>query len=129
MGGMVNAVEAGYPQNEIMRASMEFQRAVEDGRKVIVGVNRFIAKEEHPLKLLKIDESVERAQVARILDTKKNRDNAKVAACLARIRDTARSEANLMDPILEAVREYAMLGEICGALMDVFGAYQDPAKF
>jgi methylmalonyl-CoA mutase N-terminal domain/subunit len=129
MGGMVNAVEAGYPQNEIMRASMEFQRAVEEGRKVIVGVNRFIAKEEHPLKLLKIDESVERGQIARILDTKKNRDNEKVAACLARIRDTARSEANLMDPILEAVREYALLGEICTALMDVFGAYQDPAKF
>ncbi|HEY6007125.1 MAG TPA: methylmalonyl-CoA mutase family protein [Geobacteraceae bacterium] len=129
MGGMVNAVEAGYPQNEIMRASMEFQRAVEEGRKVIVGVNRFIAKEEQPLKLLKIDDSVERGQIARILDTKKNRDNEKVAACLARIRDTARSEANLMDPILEAVREYALLGEICTALMDVFGAYQDPAKF
>ncbi len=129
LGGMVAAVEAGYPQGEIIRASMEFQRAVEEHKKTIVGVNRFVAKDEEPLKLLKIDDSVERAQIARIADTRKNRDNEKVEAALRRIRDTARSRDNLLPPIVEAVREYALLGEVCDALMDVFGVYEDPAEF
>ena len=129
IGGMVAAVEQGYPQEEIMRASMEFQKAVEAGRKVIVGVNRFEMKEEKPIPILKIDEAVERAQIARIRETRRNRDNAKVERCLKEIRDTARSGGNLMYPILEAVREYALLGEVCDALVDVFGAYEDPAVF
>ncbi len=129
MGGMIAAVEAGYPQDEIMRASMEFQKAVEDGRKVIVGVNKFVMEEEKPIPILKIDDAVERAQIARIEETKRNRDNAKVERCLQEIRDAARGGENLMYPILEAVREYALLGEICGALVDVFGAYEDPAVF
>ncbi len=129
MGGMIAAVEMGYPQDEIMRASMEFQRAVEEGRKVIVGVNKFVMEEEKPIPILKIDEAVERAQIARIEETKRNRDNAKVERCLAEIRDAARSGDNVMYPILEAVREYALLGEICDALVDVFGAYEDPAVF
>ncbi len=129
LGGMVAAVEAGYPQSEIIRASMEFQRAVEDGRKVIVGVNKYVKKDAKPLHLLKIDDSVERAQVARIAEVKKNRDNAAVEAALGRVRDAARGQENLMYPIVEAVGEYALLGEVCGALVDVFGAYQDPAIF
>ena len=129
MGGMIAAVEMGYPQDEIMRASMEFQRAVEEGRKVIVGVNKFVMEEEKPIPILKIDEAVEKAQIARIEETKRNRDNAKVERCLAEIRDAARSGDNVMYPILEAVREYALLGEICDALVDVFGAYEDPAVF
>ena len=129
LGGMVAAVEAGYPQSEIIRASMEYQRAVEKGEKVIVGVNRFVMKEEGPLKLLKIGDSVERAQIRRIEETKQNRDNARVNRCLAALRDTARGGENLLPPILEAVREYALLGEVCEAIVDVFGAYQDPAVF
>ncbi len=129
IGGMVAAVEQGFPQEEIMRASMEFQKAVEAGRKVIVGVNRFEMKGEKPIPILKIDEAVERAQIARIEETRRNRDNARVERCLDEIRDTARSGGNLMYPILEAVREYALLGEICDALVDVFGAYEDPAVF
>ncbi len=129
IGGMVAAVEQGFPQEEIMRASMEFQKAVEAGRKVIVGVNRFAMKGEKPIPILKIDEAVERAQIARIQETRRNRDNARVERCLDEIRDTARSGGNLMYPILEAVREYALLGEICDALVDVFGAYEDPAVF
>ncbi len=129
IGGMVAAVEQGFPQEEIMRASMEFQKAVEAGRKVIVGVNRFEMKGEKPIPILKIDEAVERAQIARIQETRRNRDNAKVERCLDEIRDTARSGGNLMYPILEAVREYALLGEICDAIVDVFGAYEDPAVF
>ncbi len=129
LGGMVAAVEAGYPQNEIIRSSMEFQKAVEEGRKVIVGVNRYAREDEGSIPLLKIDDSVEKAQLARIADTKKNRDNDAVARCLDRVRDTARSGENLLPPIVEAVREYALLGEVCDALVDVFGAYQDPAVF
>jgi methylmalonyl-CoA mutase N-terminal domain/subunit len=129
LGGMVAAVEAGYPQNEIIRASMDFQKAVESGDKVIVGVNQFVMEEGHTIPLLKIDDSAEKAQLARIADTKKNRDNAAVERCLARVRDAARGGENLMYPIVEAVKEYALLGEVCGAIVDVFGAYQDPAVF
>jgi methylmalonyl-CoA mutase N-terminal domain/subunit len=96
---------------------------------VIVGVNKFVTEEAHGMKLLKIDDSAEKNQLRRILETKKNRDNAKVDRCLNQIRDVARSGENLMPPILEAVREYALLGEVCGAIVDVFGAYQDPAIF
>ena len=129
LGGMVAAVEAGYPQNEIIRASMEFQKAVESGEKVIVGVNRFPMKEQTAIPLLKIGDRAEKAQVARIRETKRNRDNARVEQCLRRVSDTARGGENLLPPILEAVKEYALLGEVCGAIVDVFGAYQDPAVF
>lgn len=129
LGGMVAAVEAGYPQNEIIRASMDFQKAVESGDKVIVGVNRFAMEEGGSIPLLKIDDSAEKAQLARIAETKKNRDNAAVERCLARVREAARGGENLMYPIVEAVKEYALLGEVCGAIVDVFGAYQDPAVF
>jgi methylmalonyl-CoA mutase, N-terminal domain len=129
LGGMIAAVEAGYPQSEIIRASMQYQKEVERGEKVIVGVNRFQAEEAHPIKLLKIAEGVEKAQVDRIRETKRNRDNARVERCLAEVRNAARSGENLLPPILAAVREYALLGEVCGAIVDVFGAYQDPAVF
>ncbi len=129
LGGMVAAVEAGYPQSEIIHASMEFQKAVEAGEKVIVGVNRFPMKEERTIPLLKIDERAEKAQLARIAETRKNRDNAAVERCLDRVREAARGGENLMYPIVEAVKEYALLGEVCDAIVDVFGAYQDPAVF
>ena len=129
LGGMVAAVESGYPQSEIMRASMDFQKAVERGERIIVGVNRFIAEKEKPIPILKIDDSVEKSQIARIGETKRNRDNGKVEAALGRIRDAARGSENMMAPIIEAAREYALLGEICQAIVDVFGAYQDPAVF
>jgi methylmalonyl-CoA mutase N-terminal domain/subunit len=108
---------------------MEFQKAVESGEKVIVGVNRYTSDEKANIPLLKIDENVEKAQLGRIAETKKNRDNAKVAACLGRIRDTAKSSENLMPPIIEAVREYALLGEVRDALVEVFGEYEDPGIF
>ncbi|MBI5440178.1 MAG: methylmalonyl-CoA mutase family protein [Deltaproteobacteria bacterium] len=129
LGGMIAAVEAGYPQTEIIRASMEYQKQVERGEKIVVGVNRFTMEEPRGLELLKIDESVERAQIARIEETKRNRDNAAVERALKHVREAARSGENLLPPILEAVREYALLGEVCGAIVDVFGAYVDPAVF
>jgi methylmalonyl-CoA mutase N-terminal domain/subunit len=129
LGGMITAVEQGYPQSEIIRSSMDFQKAVEQGRKVVVGVNRFTMEEERRISILKIGDSVEKSQLARIEETKKNRDNAKVERCLAEIRDVARSGENLLPPIVAAVREYAMLGEVCGAIVEVFGAYEDPGVF
>jgi methylmalonyl-CoA mutase, N-terminal domain len=129
LGGMIHAIELGYPQNEIIRASMDYQRAVETGRKRIVGVNVNVDEKKHGMNLLKIDDDVEKLQIARIVETKRNRDNAKVERCLQEIRDVARSSENLIEPIIEAVREYALLGEVCGALVDVFGSYEDPAVF
>ncbi len=129
LGGMVAAVEVGYPQNEIIRASMEYQKQVERGEKVIVGVNQYASGEKTNIPLLKIGENVERDQLARIAETRKNRDNAKVEQCLGRIRDAARGSDNLMPSIVEAVREYALLGEVRDALVAVFGEYEDPGVF
>jgi methylmalonyl-CoA mutase N-terminal domain/subunit len=129
LGGMINAVEAGYPQSEIMRASMDYQKEVERGEKIIVGVNKYVAEKETPIPLLRVGEEVEREQIARINETKKNRDNGKVEAALKRLKEAAKGDANMMEPIIEAVGEYALLGEICGAIVDVFGAYEDPAVF
>jgi methylmalonyl-CoA mutase N-terminal domain/subunit len=129
LGGMVAAVEVGYPQNEIIRSSMEFQKQVERGEKVIVGVNQYATDEKESFPLLKIGEDVEQAQLARIAETKKNRDTTRVEQCLDRIRDAARGSDNLMPPIIEAVREYALLGEVRDALVDVFGEYEDPGVF
>jgi methylmalonyl-CoA mutase N-terminal domain/subunit len=128
-GGMVAAVEAGYPQNEIIRASMEYQKQVERGQKVVVGVNRFTTDEKAEIPLLKIDDSVEKTQIVRIAETKKNRDNARVEQCLARITECARGSENLMPAIIEAVREYALLGEVRDALVAEFGEYEDPGIF
>ena len=129
LGGMIAAIDAGYPQREITRASMDYQKDLEAGRRRVVGVNAHVMDEVKAKGLLKIDDRVEKMQIARIEETKRSRDNARVGQCLDAIRDAARAGDNLLYPIIDAVREYALLGEVCGTLVDVFGAYEDPAVF
>ncbi len=127
MGGMVAAIEAGFPQKEIQEAAYQYQKAVDSREKIIVGVNGFTQSASQQVPLLLIDESAERAQRERLAALRAKRDNAAVTRALQALADGARTEANTMPLIIEAVRVYATLGEICDCLRPVFGEYQEPA--
>ncbi len=130
MGGMVNAIKRGYPQREVADAAFRYQRQVDAGEKKIVGVNCYQMKEEAAIPLLKIDPEVERKQVERTQEVRRKRDAKKVASCIDALKDASRSQqTNLMPVILEAVREYVTLGEICDAFRETMGTYTDPAIF
>ena len=125
LGGMIAAIERGYPQTEIANASYEYQREVESGDQKIVGVNAFTEQEEQPIDLLQIDESAHRHQVEKLAALKSRRDSARVERALDDLRRAAEGTTNTMPYILEAVRAYATLGEICNAFRDVFGTYTE----
>jgi methylmalonyl-CoA mutase N-terminal domain/subunit len=127
-GGMVEAIEAGFPQREIHDSSYEFQKAVECRDKIIVGVNDFVMQDEPvELRLLQIDESVAALQEQRLKELRAKRDNARVRQTLKSLAEGARGGENTMPLLLDCVREYATLGEMCEALRPVFGEYQEPA--
>ncbi|HEY7514141.1 MAG TPA: methylmalonyl-CoA mutase family protein, partial [Vicinamibacteria bacterium] len=128
MGGMVAAVERGFPQREIQEAAFQFQKAVDRKEKVIVGVNGYVM-DEKPLPILYIDEKVAEEQTARVAALKTTRDEALLRGALARLQDVARGKDNIMIPILEASRAYATLGEMCDALREVWGEYEEPPVF
>jgi methylmalonyl-CoA mutase, N-terminal domain len=129
LGGAVKAIEEGYVQREIQDAAYEYQKAVESGERVVVGLNKFQVPEGAPTGLLKVDPSVGERQCARLRELRAGRDGARVAAALRDVDAAARGRANLMPPILEAVRAYATLGEICDAMRAVFGEYRPSAIF
>jgi methylmalonyl-CoA mutase N-terminal domain/subunit len=124
MGGMIPAIEAGFPQREIAGASYRYQREIEAGERAIVGVNRFQSADE-PIDLLEIDENAASAQCARLDALRKRRDCAAVTRSLDALRHAAEDSENTMPFILDAVRAYATLGEICDAMRSVFGSYQE----
>jgi methylmalonyl-CoA mutase N-terminal domain/subunit len=128
MGGMVPAIERGFPQREIQEAAFQFQRAVERKEKVIVGVNEYVM-DEKPIPILYIDETVAEQQVAAVERLKARRDHVRVAATLEELKRAARGTDNLMYPILEASRAYATLGEMCDALREVWGEYEEAPVF
>ena len=128
MGGMVEAIEQGFPQREIAEASYKFQQAVERRDKIIVGVNDYVM-DETPHPILYIDEKVADEQIASLEGVRSRRDPAKVAAALEDLKATARGTDNIMYPLLEASRAYATLGEMCDALRDVWGEYVEPPVF
>ena len=129
-GGMVEAVEAGFPQREIWDASYQFQRSVDSGEKVVVGVNAFRMEKEDPYDILYIDESVTEEQLAVLNRVRAERDRQKVQDTLQALRNAATDEnVNTMPFIIDAVKAYATVGEISDALRDVFGTYQEPALF
>jgi methylmalonyl-CoA mutase N-terminal domain/subunit len=128
MGGMVAAVERGFPQREIQEAAFQFQKAVERGEKVIVGVNDYVM-EEQPFPILYIDETVAQDQIARVNALKATRDSQRVERALQDLKEVARGTGNLMYPIIEAARAYATLGEMCDALRETWGEYEEPPIF
>jgi methylmalonyl-CoA mutase N-terminal domain/subunit len=130
MGGAVSAIEKGFMQREITESAYRFQKEVEAKKRVVVGVNDFKSEEEAPIKLLQIDPSVEKKLVEQLKEIKRQRNQARVNEALSKLRRGAEQEnVNLMPLILEAVREYATLGEICGTLRDAFGEYKPPSIF
>ena len=125
MGGMVEAIERGFPQKEIAESSYRFQQAVERKEKVIVGVNDFIQADDPPIEILYIDETAAERQLERLDRLRQTRDQGRVTATLDRLRAAAATTENLMPPILDAVRAYATLGEMCDALRDAWGEYEE----
>jgi methylmalonyl-CoA mutase, N-terminal domain len=123
IGGMVEAIERGFPQKEIAESAYRFQQAVERREKIIVGVNDFVTDPGTPIETLYIDESTADTQLEALDNLKAKRDNAAVQGALDRLRAAARSTENVMPPILDAVRAYATVGEMCDALREVWGEY------
>jgi len=126
LGGIIRAIELGFPQKEIGDAAYHYQRQVEKLEKVVVGVNRYEMKEERPIPTLRIDEEVERRQVAALQEVRRKRDAAAVERHLSRIEAAARDGGNLMAEFVDAVKVYCTQGEIIQTLKGVFGEHKDP---
>ncbi|MBI3972775.1 MAG: methylmalonyl-CoA mutase [Chloroflexi bacterium] len=124
-GGVIPAIEAGFFQREIAEAAFRYQQAVEAKRQIIVGVNEYVTEETLGVPLLRVDEASEVRQIDRLRRVRRERSPAEVARCLRELERAARGRDNLMLPILDAVRAYATLGEICDVLRGVFGEYQE----
>jgi methylmalonyl-CoA mutase N-terminal domain/subunit len=126
LGGMVPAIETGFVQTEIQRAAYRYTREVEAGDRVVVGVNKFQVEEDgEPRDLLRVDPKVETEQVRSLQSVRASRDQAAAARALAALREAALGETNLMPPILEAVKQYCTIGEICDTLRGVFGEHRE----
>jgi len=129
MGGMLAAIDKGFPQMEIADAAYHYQRQIDKGEKVVVGVNKYVVEEKAPPEILRIDEEVEEKQIARLQEVKKERDNRRVVQILSDLRAASRTDKNLMPYVIEAVREYTTEQEICDVWRDVFGEYRDPGFY
>src|ERR1043166_7945004 len=123
MGGMVAAIEKGYPQREIAESAYKFQQAVEQRDRIIVGVNEYVSDDDEPIWTLYIDESAAERQLARLNELRKSRDNVRVSAALDALKQGARGAANTMPLLIECVRAYATVGEMCDALRQGWGEY------
>ena len=131
MGGMVCAIEKGYPQREIAASAYRFQRQLEADERVMVGVNKYALDDDGSAKipLLKIDEEVQKRQIENLRKVKASRDAAKVKSALDGVRAAAKGGTNLMPPIIDAAKAYVTQQEICDVLRETFGTYTDPAEF
>ena len=130
IGGAVAAIEKGFMQREITESAYRFQKEVEAKKRVIVGVNDFVSDEKVSMKLLQIDPAIEKKLVKQLKRIKRERNKEKVNEALSKLREAAGKEnVNLVPFILEAVKEYATLGEVCGTLREVFGEYKPPSIF
>jgi len=126
MGGMVRAIEQGFPQSEVQDAAFQAQRELEDKQQVVVGVNRYTVEQETPIELMRVDEAVEQRQVEKLASLRKRRDQQAVDARLSELKRAAATEdANLIPLIMDAVKTYATLGEISDAMREVFGEHRE----
>ncbi len=125
LGGMISAIEKGYVQKEIQDSAYKYQRSIESGERIIVGVNKYRVEKEAPKELLKVDPSIRDVQVRKLEALRSRRNNDAVEKHLELLRKAAQSDENLMPHIIDAVREYATIGEISDVLRDVFGEYKE----
>ena len=128
LGGAPRAIEKGFIQQEIQNSAYQYQKDIEEGKRIVVGVNKFQIKEESPKGLLKVDPEVERCQVEKLRELKETRNNQKAKANLDKLERAAQTETNLMPYILDCVKSYITLGEICNVLRSVFGEYKESVK-
>jgi len=129
MGGMIRAIDAGYPQKEIADAAYRYQLMDDRGEKVVVGVNKYVMKEEGAINYLRIDESVELEQIEKVRRVKAARDTTKVERRLKQVADACRNGQNIMPVLIEAVKDGASLGEVSDVYRQVFGLYREPIIF
>jgi methylmalonyl-CoA mutase N-terminal domain/subunit len=129
MGGAPVAIEQGYIQKEIQESAYTYQREIEQDERAVVGVNRFQIQEEKPDNLLRVDPAVRLSQIEKLNLLKVERDSDRVKTSLSELKKVAESDRNLMIPILDAVKAYATLGEICDVLREVFGEYRQVTTF
>jgi len=127
MGGMIRAIECGFPQKEIAEAVYRYQQSLDRGEKVVVGVNKYQVEEEPPIELLKVPPEVEQRQVERVRRVRKERNQVAAREAIARVRRACRDGENLMPPLIEAVKAYVTLGELSDVYREEFGEYRDPA--
>ncbi len=127
MGGIIRAIERGFPQQEIAEASYHYQRQLDKGEKVMVGVNKHVVEDEPPFEILRLNPDVERKQVERVQARKRARPQETIRNKLAAVRQAAQNGTNLMPPIIEAVKAECTVGEIADVFRQVFGVYRDPA--
>lgn len=129
MGGMLSAIEKNYPQQEIADSAYHYQRQIDEGEKILVGVNKYVTQESLPVEILEIQEEVEKQQIEKTLRIKNDRNNPKVRECLQRVAEACTGNENVMEPIIAAVKEYATLQEVCDIFREVFGVYRDPGIY
>jgi methylmalonyl-CoA mutase, N-terminal domain len=129
LGGMIEAIKRGFPQREIADAAFSYQREVDAGERIVVGVNEYRLSDEEEIPTLRIDPELERKQAGRLAATRARRDGARVEASLAAVKQAAAADANLMPPIIEAARARASEGEIVAALQEVFGTFTEQPQF
>ena len=129
LGGMVEAIEAGFPQREIMDAAYAYQRALDSKEKIVVGVNEFVEEEEQPIEILYIDEAVEEEQKGALAEVRRTRDGKAVASALHALEQACGDGRNVMPALIEAVKTYATVGEISDVMRKVFATYEEPAVY
>jgi methylmalonyl-CoA mutase N-terminal domain/subunit len=129
LGGMIRAIDTGYPQKEIADAAYRYQLMDDRGEKVVVGVNKYVMREEKPIHFLRIDDTVEREQIERVRRFKAGRDMARVERRLKQVGEACRNGQNLMPVLIDAVKDYVSLGEVSDVYRQVFGQYREPIIF
>jgi methylmalonyl-CoA mutase N-terminal domain/subunit len=129
LGGMLKAIEKNYPQQEIADAAYHYQKQVDEGKRVVVGVNRYATEESLPVEIFELDQELERLQIEKTNRVKETRNNARVRESLARLEEACAGNRNVMEPIIDAVKEYATLQEVCDVFRKVFGEYRDPGIY
>jgi methylmalonyl-CoA mutase N-terminal domain/subunit len=129
LGGMVEAVKTGFPQREIADAAFEYQREVDSGQRIVVGVNEYRLADEEEIAILRIDPELERKQAGRLQATKARRESAAVEAALAELKRAASEGQNLMPRLIDGARARASEGEMIAALQEVFGTYSEHPQF
>jgi methylmalonyl-CoA mutase N-terminal domain/subunit len=129
MGGMLTAIEKNFPQKEIADSAYHYQKQIDEGNRVVVGVNKYMTDEALPVEILEIDEALERFQIEKTHRIKNDRDSAKVKACLEKLGEACVGNENVMPHIVEAAKAYATLQEMCDVFRSVFGEYRDPGIY